>query len=465
MEKSDRPNIVMVVMDTTRAQSISCYGHDRETTPFLDELAENNIKYEDAVVQENWTLPSHASMFSGKYASEHGVTGSKSYSDIDPFMDDLSEKGYTTVGLANVAYLSPEFGADEMFDDFEYVPGKSFFNGLEMERDDFHSAEGSRKYLDLLGQIVGSGQVGKLFTGARKFFEKELLLRDSGARKTNRKVGEKLEDAEEPFFLFLNYVEPHYPYLPPFPYSHSFLDLKASPGKIKEKGSQDLGRYSVGENEPSEEELEFLKKIYDSEIKYLDSRLKKLYEYLKERYPDTVFIFTSDHGEQFSENGLFVHKTGGFYREVKEVPLIEVFPEEQSEEVSEPVEIKALAEHVPKLADRDFQSIEAGEPALSEDIGPEEEKVDEPNIVRQDYGFYGVSVQDEGYKFIWYSSGRKELYSMPEEEKVEDKQKSEELEQVVLDRVGNPEENDYRRETVEPEDEEIKERLEELGYM
>ena len=65
MSSSDKPNIVLVVMDTARAQNFSCYGYERKTSPFLDSLAEENVIYKNAYSQANWTLPSHASMFSG----------------------------------------------------------------------------------------------------------------------------------------------------------------------------------------------------------------------------------------------------------------------------------------------------------------------------------------------------------------------------------------------------------------
>lgn len=463
MSDDGRPNIVFIVMDTARAQNFSCYGHERDTTPFLDKLAKENTKYENAVTQENWTFPSHASIFSGKYASEHGVTETGSFTSIDSFTEKLSEKGYRTIGLANVAYLSPEFDADDLFDEFSYVPGGSFFENLETDRDDFYSREDYRKYLDLLSDIVKSDQIGKLFSGSTKFFGRKLLLRDSGARKTNKMVKEKLSREEEPFFLFLNYVEPHSPYLPPIPYSHRFLDSKTTtPSVIESKATQDLD-YSLGENEPDEEFLEFLKKLYDGEIRYLDSKLKKLYSLIRAKFPNTIFIFTSDHGEMFFENGLFRHKPGGFYKEVKEVPLIEVVPGRDSQVVSGPIELRSLSDHVLSLSDGDFSPLESTGFALSEDIGPEEKVEDNP--VRENWGYYGVSVQDEDHKFVWYSSGRKELLKLPNEEKVEDSEKLESMRDYVLDKVGDLEEKDYRRKEINTENEDIKERLEELGYM
>lgn len=464
MDSNQSPNIVMVVMDTARAQNLSCYGHDRKTTPFLDSLAEENTKYENAVVQENWTFPSHASIFSGEYASEHKIIDSGSYLDVESFTQELSANGYETIGLTNVAYLSPEFDFDKLFDEFEYIPSGDFFEDLEIDREDFYSEKSVLKYGRLFSGLLESDKVGeKIKEGTEKLLGRKFLLRDSGARKTNRLAKEKVSSSESPFFLFLNYVEPHSPYLPPLPYSHKFLSWTTSFGKIEDFATKNWNKYMQEGIEPEEEELEFVRTLYDSEISYLDSKLEELYDFITKSHPNTVFIFLSDHGEMFYENGMFRHKTGGFFKELKEVPLIEVVPGEDANTFRKPVELKNISEHIISLSKGEFNPIKTDGLALSEDIGPEEEREDNP--VRRNYGYYGVSVQDEEHKFVWYSSGKKELLSLPEEKKLEDDKKAQELKQVVLDRVGNPETNDYRnKEETEADDEEIKKRLEYLGY-
>ena len=241
---SDKPNIVLVVMDTARAKNFSCYGHDRETTPFLDSLAEENVKYENAISQARWTLPSHASMFCGEYISEHRASESMSFSDIDYFQEELSEKGYTNLGVANISFLSSEYDADEMFDDLTHMSNESIFTGLSIDREGFKEKRGLGKYFELLKKTFTEGgkrKIRLLLERVSDHVKDNLLISDSGAEETNRVVKQKLGKLdEEPFFLFLNYTEPHIDYKPPFPYSHKFTDGKFRLKSLLDRSREDM---------------------------------------------------------------------------------------------------------------------------------------------------------------------------------------------------------------------------------
>lgn len=459
----EKPNIVLVVMDTARAQNFSCYGYDRNTTPFLDSLAESNIRYENALVQENWTLPSHASMFSGEYVSEHGIMESRSFKDIDSFTSELSEKGYSTYGITNVAFLTEEYDFDTLFDYFEYNRGEDFFSGLDVSREEFRESSGIKRYIDLAGDIAYSKRFDKLLTGLNNFFSEKLFLKDSGASATNRKVRNLLKDQEDQFFLFLNYTEPHTPYIPPLPYSHRFLDYKVRAGKLREIAYRSNDRYLGTDDEPSEEFVQTLRNLYDGEINYLDGRLEELHDYISDKFPNTVFIFTSDHGEYIGEHGFFDHGIGSF-SEVKHVPLIEKLPDGKNEEIDRPVEIKSLADHVIKLSEGELTAVQGSETAFSEDIGSKDNE--RTSFFYEDKEYYGVSAFTETHIFEWYSSGKTVLRNKESGEEVGDEEIEEKLRNKISERLGNPEENSVvENEEINPEDEKIKSELEKLGYL
>lgn len=463
MSQEKKPNIVLVVMDTARAQNFSCYGHDRKTSPFLDSLAENNVKYENAFVQENWTLTSHASMFSGNYVSDHQITESMSFEDVDSFTSELEDRGYSTYGFSNVAFLTAEYDFDTLFDYFEYNRGEDFFSGIETTREGFRDGSGVGRYLNLIGDIASSRRFDKVFTGLDNFLSEKLFLKDSGAKETNRKVRNILKDQEDPFFLFLNYTEPHTPYIPPFPYSHKFLDNKARAGELREIAYRSKDRYLGTDEDPDEEFVQTLRNLYDGEINYLDTKLEELHDYISERFPDTVFIFTSDHGEYIGEHGFFDHGIGSF-KEVKHVPLIEKFPDGQNEEIEKPVEIKHLCDHILKLSEGDLKPIQGKKIAFSEDIGSKDN--DKTKFFYEERGYYGVSAFTENHFFEWYSSGKTVLRDMETGEEMRDEEKETRLRNEISDRFGSPENNSViENEEIDPEDEKIKSELEKLGYL
>lgn len=471
---SEKPNIVLVVMDTARAESFSCYGNERKTTPFLDDLAEENVKYENAVSQARWTLPSHASMFSGEYISDHLASKDMSFSSIkdDCVQRDLKEKGYTTLGVANIGFLAPEYDADELFDDLTHFAPWSIFSGLELDRSDFMERDGLKKYLDLGFHFLRDGSLEDYWKASKRFgyyFKQLSFLSDSGARETNKVALDKLEslDDDEDFFLFLNYKEPHADYKPPAPFSHKFID-----GKFRWRGllnhcREDTIKYMDSDRDFSEQLLQDWKDLYDSELNYLDSRLKKLYEEVKERHPDTVFIFTSDHGEYFNEYGRFDHWSG-LHEPVTHVPLIEVFPEDLSKDIESVVETKSLRNHLNDLADGGFEPMEGTDYAFSEDFGRDKSDSFNHHISEEDAEYWSrgsIKIRTESHELIWYEDGEKEIFKIPNEEELEDSDVEEKLSEKIEDRFGNPEEIDFEDGDIEAKDDKIKKSLEELGYL
>jgi arylsulfatase A-like enzyme len=406
--EEEKPNIVMMVMDTARAESLSCYGNDEKTTPFLDKLAEENVKYERAISQAVWTLPSHASIFTGKYQSEHGANRyNKSFDGLDMVQEDLREEGYNTIGLVNVAYLWPQFGFDQYFDDYEYI-NKNYISRKGIIED----VDSDASKLGKLKQVIKSAYSKEGLKGVYGLFnyiaKESLLLKDSGAKETNKKALEKVEDSDEPFFMFLNYLEPHGPYTPPFPHSHKYLDnklrwLSITPwSAFSDFVEKDMRRFYASDKEEDEEELSELKNLYHAELNYLDSQIAKLYKKIKQEHPNTIFIITSDHGEAFGENNHYEH-FASLHDQVTRVPLIESYPDGRNETVEGPRESRQLHDHLIELSKGNRGLVAEPEQAITEYYGKDEEEI--MNVVETMEMIYpmdqhGVSVQDENLQVI-----------------------------------------------------------------
>ena len=463
----ERPNIVLVVMDTARAQNFSCYGYERETTPFLDSMAEENVRYESACSQANWTLSSHASMFSGQYLSEHQADLDKNIGDLDVVQDDLSEKGYTTLGAVNVGYLSSSTGVDTFFDRHEFMN-----EGVDLDDNSiFEKAKSMRdvpkleKYWRLGKEALLGGDFRDLFEAGFFVLKKASMRIDSGAKKTNEKAYQYLDELEdEPFFLFLNYAEPHAPFKPPFPYSHRFLDNKFRYTSIFEADHENMKKYLSSDLEPDEEMMDIKASLYNGAISYLDSRLENLYNNIKEKHPNTVFIFTSDHGEY-----LYAHKhvnhLVGLHEEVTKVPLIEVFPDGIDKEVEGPVELRQMREHLNKIADGKSHLINTTDYAISEDYGGENfpafRNLDLSDEDRKKFSRYSAAAVSSDEQLVRYSDG--EVDENPCRGKGE---APEEANKAIEQKVGHPgDKDDAKGEDLEVEDEKIKENLKDLGYM
>ncbi|WP_414837765.1 sulfatase [Candidatus Nanosalina sp. VS9-1] len=463
----ERYNIVLVVMDTARAQNFSCYGYEKKTTPFLDELAEENVVYENAYSQANWTLSSHASMFSGQYLSEHKADLDKNIEGLNVLQDDLKEKGYTNLAAVNVGYLSSSTGVDTFFDRHEFMN-----EGVDLDDNSiFEKAKEMRnvpkleKYWKLGKEALLGGNFRDLFEAGFFVLKKASMRIDSGAKKTNEKAFEYLEDLDdEPFFMFLNYAEPHAPFKPPFPYSHKYLDRKLRYKSIFEADHENMKPYLDSRKEPDEEMMDIKESLYDGSISYLDYRLENLYKTIRGKHPNTIFIFTSDHGEY-----LYAHKRPnhlvGLHEEVTHVPLIEVFPEEVEANVEGAVELRQLRDHIIDLADGDTSTIEPVDYAISEDYGGENfpafRDLDLTDEDRKKHSRYSVSAVNEREQLIEYSDGEREENPCRGNKAVSDS-----ASEAIRSKVGEPsQKEDEEGKDLNVKDEKIKENLKDLGYM
>jgi arylsulfatase A-like enzyme len=299
---ANAPNVLLIVLDTLRADHLTVYGYKRPTSPNIDRLAHQGVLFENAYSNSSWTVPSHASMLTGKLAAAHGA-GVRFPLDDDfkTLAEELAGRGYVTGGfVANTYWAGSRSGFDQGFLHFE-----DYFGSIT---DMASRTVYGRKLASLLLPMLGD--------------------RDMPGRKMASDINDSflewLQDkGERPFFCFLNYMDVHDPYLPPPEYRNRFSN-KVNDGQYV---NFIYNKFFVSRT-LSPEETQLVIDAYDSSLSYLDTEIGSLMAALEKQgiLDNTLVIITSDHGEAFGEHGVFAH-SNGLYREQIHIPLILRYPE------------------------------------------------------------------------------------------------------------------------------------------
>mgnify|MGYP000748955480 CR=1 FL=1 len=301
-----KPNILLISVDTLRADHLSCYGYPTNTSPHIDQLASENVLFDQAYATAGWTPPSHASMFTGLYPSEHGVVNNNQLVESIPTIAQiLYDDGYHTGGFVNNSQVGQLVGFDRGHETFiEVWKGHQSNNVFEK----------AVRYLNR--------QTHKL-TG--KY--------DKGAKQTNRlalRWLDRYSKGKKPFYLFLHYIEPHNPLNPHREHWNKQATSCFRSGinwkKIQKMAENPL-RFYTDECTLNREETDYLISLYDGEIFYVDQIIGEVINYLKmnKLYENTMIIITSDHGEHFGEKGNFSH-VSSLYQPIIHIPLVVKFP-------------------------------------------------------------------------------------------------------------------------------------------
>jgi arylsulfatase A-like enzyme len=284
------PNVLLVVVDTLRADHLSSYGYSAIRTPHFDALAADGIRYSHMFSQASWTRASIATILSGLYPSSHGAVHKADLlpARVETIAEVLAKGGYHTVGFPNNINVSPAFGFGQGFAEYHYLAPDLFFHadeaaaeltlysGLRLVRERFFA-----RYVDVNFYYRPAETV---VARLREWFD------GPNAKRV-------------PFFLFAHFMDPHDPYM-----VHPF---------------NGVGYARVAFPNPPADMAETLRKTYDGEIVYLDEHLGHLIDDLKRRglYDDMMIVVTADHGEEFHEHGGWWHGTT-LYDEQIGVPLI-----------------------------------------------------------------------------------------------------------------------------------------------
>lgn len=276
-----RPNILLIVIDTLRADHLGTYGYPRPTSPVLDGLAEQGVLFEQASSSAPWTLPSVMSILTGRLPSSHRVEndGVMLSSDIPLLAQAMQTAGYRTAAVMSHIYVSRAYGFERGFDEFE----------------DF---------------------------GLSVNYEFEAGMEPNAARVSDRALAQVDALDGSPSFLVVHYFDPHWDYAAPAPFGSRFV---ASYQGDLTGNYQSFSKYANPSLELSALDRQHLLDLYDGEIAYTDFEIGRLLDGLRERnwLQQSVVIVTADHGEEFKEHGSMGHGRS-LYDEVSRVPLVMV---------------------------------------------------------------------------------------------------------------------------------------------
>jgi arylsulfatase A-like enzyme len=275
------PNVIILAVDTLRPDHLGCYGYSRDTSPNVDRLAKDGILFESVISQCPWTLPSFATLFTSLYPAQHGagINMNSLRASFPTLAEVLAENGYATGAVLSSRVLSPDFGVARGFQHYDV---------------------------------------------------KETDEERNAGRVTDLSLGWIDTNPDKPFFLFAHYFDPHQTFSPPAPFDTLFdpgydgplgmsFDLKV----LMRRG----GTLSENLSRLTDADWHYMKALYDGEIAFTDREIGRLLLELERRglRENTLFVFLSDHGEEFYEHKGLGHGHT-LHAEVIRVPLIITMP-------------------------------------------------------------------------------------------------------------------------------------------
>ena len=280
-ERTGPPDVLLIVMDTTRADRCSFMGYGRPTTPHLDVLAKESVVFLETWSPSSWTVPAHASLFTGQLPFRLGVVGprpSRMREDVPTLAELLAKAGYETGAFTCNSWIAPHSGLSRGFGTLERI------------------------YLD---------------PGGAK-----------AATATDKALGwmKACNGAGKPYFAFINVVEPHLPWAPPAEFEKAFVRPGTRPvavGKARAFDSPECVFAGLGVDPPDAEVVRAASDLYDAEIAGVDDVIGKLLASMRDAdlLDHTMVVVLGDHGEGLGDHGWFEHGTY-LHRELVRVPLL-----------------------------------------------------------------------------------------------------------------------------------------------
>lgn len=289
--------IVVITIDTLRADRLGCYGYFRDTSPTIDRLASDGVLFERAVTTMSLTLPAHTSMWTSLHPLQSGVLGNAQRYQIDPdsrnvrfLAEILAEIGYATSAVISARVIRGETGIDLGFQAWDEP------DTVERRASD----------------------------------TTDIALRWLGANQ------------EHPFFLWVHYFDPHSPYDPPEPFNKVFQTTDGLREYLDENSFTD----------PDSQRVLDSNNLYDGEILYLDSQIARLLNWLEQTglYEESTIVLVGDHGEGLGQHDWFDH--GRIHNEQLLVPLIIKFPEHHPHQNERHTGLVSIVDLIPILADQ-----------------------------------------------------------------------------------------------------------------
>ncbi|MBI5431489.1 MAG: sulfatase [Planctomycetes bacterium] len=292
----ERPSIVLISIDSLRPDHLGCYGYAPPTSPTIDAVAAEGVRFETALSTTSWTLPSHAAMFTGLFDSAHGLfeNGLALSPEHQTLAELLKSEGYQTAGFFGGPYLHPTYGLDQ---GFEY-------------------------YQSCMTQLADDLTPEQIRDSSRAHFGPS--HRDITSPRTVDEVRKWLTGADDrPFFAFVHLWDVHYDYIP----HKGLIELFDADyqGGLKTQGYMANEGVNPGMDP---RDLAHVLALYDNEIRFTDDHIKELLELLEwkaDGKENLIVVITADHGEEFFEHGNKGHQHG-LFDEVVKVPMVLRWP-------------------------------------------------------------------------------------------------------------------------------------------
>jgi arylsulfatase A-like enzyme len=416
---NSRPNIIVIILDALRAKSVSCYGYNKRTTPYLDDFALENFLFRHAFTTSTWTIPTHASMLSGLYLSQHrieNVKGDRRFNEsIVTLPQALHERGYTTAAFSQNMLFSPEYH----FEDFDTF--KTLDERLDVER--------------LTGRKRKTGDLGNVFGKASKYMAKA-----KAPRRIFNSIYDWIKADHDPFFLMVNITNTHYPWAPPLGLLLSEVGMK----NLKHLTNDNLVnlkpfQYNSGNWETTETQRRMWRLLYDASIMHVDREVGRFLRKLQgwQGWNNTYIVVTADHGEMLGEYRNIVGHTLCLHDNILHVPMIIKVPHNsigtEVEGVVQTVDLYptvldwagVTTEHIPPAQLKRASLTRAmAEPNIMDGLAfAEEDYTDSynvmdgllrvnPNMDENKYPKRQVAIRSATHKYIWYDDRPGEFYNL-----------------------------------------------------
>jgi len=278
-------NIVLVILDTVRADALGCYGNPDNPTPHIDEVAAQGVRFDQAISTSGWTVPAVASLLTGTWPTIHGAFGKGTDLKFTVIRDEvptaaevLKAKGYNCLGFANAAFVSPMLHFDRGFDVFDHT----YAYNWNVRRAD--------ETIDAAVKLIGEHR------------------RDSN-------------------FVMIHLFDAHLDFDPPGDYATKHTGGRSDPPTPLTMDVCKALQTGDGMLPPVPEDIQYVKGVYQGEVDFIDAQIGRLVTELKSMgiYDQTTLILVADHGEEFWEHGGFEHGHT-LYDELVRIPLIVKLP-------------------------------------------------------------------------------------------------------------------------------------------
>jgi arylsulfatase A-like enzyme len=457
----NQPNIFFIVLDTLRYDRLSCNGYNKQTSPNLDAFANHCISFKNAITSAPWSVPSHASLFTGRFSTEHGATSENPYLDghFSTIAELLKKKNYDTLSIAlSNAWLSKST--------------TNITKGFDQEFTDRKDAVRSFSMIDRIVYKIKSN----------------LKRRPRHTQVAIKLAQNKLSQTRNnPLFLFMNLMDVHMPFEPYKSSSHKF-QVNTFPEKDVTFLIKAFKKYRSKPESLTGLQIDCLNKLYDACVHTLDAQLLTLLNTIKKN-DNTILIITSDHGESLGEHQLLSHWLS-LYDTLIKVPLMIYLPnKKEGQVITEQVQLhnifhtildivnfedenhtKAFIQKNSLLAPNVNHKFVFSEHAYPK-ITLKNIKKDNPDFKNEKLECAKKSIRSNQYKYIYSVGQPDQLYNLiedPDENKNitnEAPEITKELKERLFNKFNGLTKHSPDKDTTTSYDNTTQKKLEDLGYL